>query len=261
MTSELTAHPIVALWCHPRSMSTAVERIMRERRDFTCFHEPFIYYYYVHLGKKPLPHFDIDPLQPTGFDAALARLYEAAQNAPVFFKDMSYYVTPEIFTREDMAHRITHTFLIRDPRKSIVSYYKLDPGLELDEIGLEAQWRHLDWVREITGTTPPVIEAEYIQRDSRAAIGKLWRHLDVEFDARAFEWSAEAVPEEWQQVAGWHETASARTRIVADAEADELAIQSRFDAAAAEAPQLRDYLAHHAPFYEKLKAFSLNSND
>ncbi|HUF56321.1 MAG TPA: hypothetical protein VMM55_07145 [Thermohalobaculum sp.] len=32
-------HPIVALWCHPRAMSTAFERLMRERGDMTVLHE------------------------------------------------------------------------------------------------------------------------------------------------------------------------------------------------------------------------------
>jgi len=35
----------------------------------------------------------------------------------------------------------------------------------------------------------------------------------------------------------------------------------RFNDAAAEAPRLRDYLVHHMPFYEKLKAYSLNADD
>ena len=42
---------IVFLWSHPRSMSTATERIMRERGDFDCLHEPFMYHYYI--GEKP----------------------------------------------------------------------------------------------------------------------------------------------------------------------------------------------------------------
>ncbi|MEZ5772185.1 MAG: hypothetical protein R3D61_11380 [Defluviimonas denitrificans] len=41
-------HPIIAMWSHPRSMSTAIERIMRERGDLDCLHEPFMYDYYVH---------------------------------------------------------------------------------------------------------------------------------------------------------------------------------------------------------------------
>ena len=40
------------LWSHPRSVSSAMERIMLERGDLTNFHEPFIYLYYVGDGKK-----------------------------------------------------------------------------------------------------------------------------------------------------------------------------------------------------------------
>ena len=41
----MNAHPIIALWSHPRSMSTAFERIMRSRGDLDCLHEPFMYDY------------------------------------------------------------------------------------------------------------------------------------------------------------------------------------------------------------------------
>lgn len=40
MVARLAKFPIIALWCHPRSMSTAMERVMRERGDCRCFHEP-----------------------------------------------------------------------------------------------------------------------------------------------------------------------------------------------------------------------------
>ena len=39
-------NPIIFLCAHPRSMSTAIERIMRERGDLDCLHEPFLHYYY-----------------------------------------------------------------------------------------------------------------------------------------------------------------------------------------------------------------------
>ena len=47
------------LWSHPRSMSTATERIMRERGDLDCAHEPFMYDYYVHRKRRVMPHFDV----------------------------------------------------------------------------------------------------------------------------------------------------------------------------------------------------------
>ena len=62
-------HPIIALWSHPRSMSTATERIMRERGDLDCAHEPFMYDYYVHRQVRKMPHFDVQDGHPTSYGA------------------------------------------------------------------------------------------------------------------------------------------------------------------------------------------------
>lgn len=42
-------YPIVFLRAQPRSMSTAIERIMRERGDCDCQHEAFLHYCYQRL--------------------------------------------------------------------------------------------------------------------------------------------------------------------------------------------------------------------
>ncbi|MGI9301362.1 MAG: hypothetical protein ACR2RB_01445 [Gammaproteobacteria bacterium] len=249
----MESHRIIALWCHPRSMSTAVERIMRERGDFSCFHEPFMYYYYVHLGAREMPHFDVDATKPTDFDGIVAYLSEAARSAPVFFKDMSYYVVPALFERVDLASRMTHVFLIRDPRKAILSYHKLDPGMQLDEIGLEAQWRQVEWLRKQTRETPIVVEAEAIQKDPQGVLGRLWQSLDLPFTAHAFEWQTERAPEDWQQVAAWHESTARRRRIETGPVEDDATIQAQFDETSRDAPHLREYFHHHWSFYEKLK--------
>ena len=141
-------HPIIALWSHPRSMSTATERLMRERGDLTCFHEPYMYYYYVERAVRVMPLFDVDPEKPKTYEAIRDMLLEAGEAGPVFFKDMSYYVLPRLLEDRAFAERLTHTFLIRDPVKAILSYYKLDPDLTLEEIGLEAIWTHIQGVRE-----------------------------------------------------------------------------------------------------------------
>ena len=61
-------NPIIFLWAHPRSMSTAVERIMRERGDLDCLHEPFLHYYYQHRANKPLPHFERKADHPGSYE-------------------------------------------------------------------------------------------------------------------------------------------------------------------------------------------------
>lgn len=140
----MSPHPIIAMWSHPRSMSTAIERIMRERGDLDCLHEPFMYDYYVHRQVRRMPHFDVQKDHPTSYGAIRDMILERAEKGPVFFKDMSYYVMPHLLDDRDFAGRLTNVFLVRDPIASIPSYHKLDPDLTLEEIGLEAQAVHFD---------------------------------------------------------------------------------------------------------------------
>lgn len=246
-------HPIIALWCHPRSLSTAVERLMRGRLDCVCHHEPFLYDYYVARAVRPLPHFDPDESRPADYEAIRDALRRAAETAPVFFKDMSYYVVPRILDDPDFALALRNIFLIRDPRRAIVSYHKLDDQVTQEEIGLEAQWRHLTWLEEQTGETPLVLEAEAIQADLAGEAERLWAAAGLSPAPHALSWDDDdAPPEDWSEVAGWHNTVMGSKTIRANNAA--LAPETLFAKAAAAAPRLHDLLAHHQPFYDKLRA-------
>ena len=135
-------HPIIALWSHPRSMSTATERIMRERGDLVCFHEPFMYDYYVHRKVRQMPHFNVEQGHPQTYAEVREMLLEQAQKSPVFFKDMSYYVMPHILSDMQFSESLVNCFLIRNPVATISSYFRLDPDVTCEEIGLEAQCLH-----------------------------------------------------------------------------------------------------------------------
>ena len=246
-------HPIVVLWAHPRSMSTAFERIMRERGDCHCLHEPFLYDYYVERGVRDMPMLEAAPDEPRTYEAVRDKLLRLSQSGPVFVKDMSYYVVPRIFADTDFSDRLTNAFLIRDPRRSIPSYHKLDPAVTMEEIGLDAQWRHFRFLRERHGSAPPVIEAERVQADPKGMMRAFWRRAGLADKPEALDWQSEETPKDWQAVEGWHRKVLASSGIVpprGDAEA-------AFERAARETPRLRALLARHAPFYEKLRAFSL----
>lgn len=58
---------IIALWTHPRSISTAFERVMMERGDFKILHEPFSYLYYVKGDSASIGQEYIDPSHPTNY--------------------------------------------------------------------------------------------------------------------------------------------------------------------------------------------------
>lgn len=250
-------YPVVFLWAHPRSMSTAIERIMRERGDFDCLHEPFLHYYYLERSGKPLPHFDSEQEHPTSYAQTRDMILDRAEQAPVFAKDMSYYVIPELLEDHDFCRRVRHCFLIRNPLRSILSYYKLDNSVGLEEIGIEAQWQHLHGLQRLGIDNSVVLEAEAVQADSAQTMRWFWQALALDFDEQALSWEQGAVPDDWQYVQGWHQSVSDSSGIrAASGSADEQA-EIEFDQLSRKAPQLNDFLQHHLPFYQQLKQYSL----
>ena len=247
-------HRIVALWCHPRSMSTAVERIMRERGDFACLHEPFMYDYYIHRQVRQMPHFDPEPGRPVSYAAIRDDILARAQREDVFFKDMSYYVMPAMREDVEFARGMSHAFLIRDPRRSILSYHKLDPDLSSEEVGLEAQWRHFEWLRDDCGLAPAVIEAESVREDPCSAMRTWWSAAGLDFVDDAFSWNDAEAPEDWGQVSGWHGDVQTSTGIRRGTMADDDKLEADFEAAARAAPRLTELLRHHVRFYDLLRS-------
>ncbi len=231
---------------------------MRERGDCRCLHEPFIHYYYLHLGRRVLRHFDAPSDQPRSFEGIVDWIYRESRKRPVFVKDMAYYVLPEFLQHPDLARHVQHAFLVRDPYRALMSYYRLDPDFRLEEAGLEAQWHLFQWVAERTGTEPPVISAEDLQRDPKGTVGALWQALGLEYVDHAFSWQSEDVPREWQQVAGWHQRTAQHSRIAPEQRKD-IEVQREFAELLREAPWLQAYLDHHWPYYLELSSRSLHN--
>ena len=251
-------HTIIILWAHPRSMSTAIERIMRERGDFDCLHEPFLYYYYLERsGGKPLPHFDTEHDHPLSYADTRDLILQRAEKAPLFAKDMSYYVMPEILQDEKFCQRVRHCFLIRNPLHSILSYYKLDSDVGLDEIGLEAQWRQLQGLQKMGISNSVVLEAEAVQTDTAHTMRLFWNALDLDYAEQALSWKRESTPQDWQYVQGWHRNVSGSRGIRQPSARATQQAQTEFDQLSEQEPRLREYLLHHLPFYERLREHSV----
>jgi hypothetical protein len=240
-------------------MSTAIERIMRERGDFDCLHEPFLHYYYLNRTDRPLPHFASDSSHPRSYEATRDLVLRRAQKSPVFAKDMSYYVMPEILRDVEFCRRLRHCFLLRNPLHSILSYYRLDADVSLREIGIEQQWRQLQGLQALGIDDSIVIEAEAVQRDAAASMRAFWQALGLDYRASALSWDHSAPPPDWQYVSGWHRSVSASSGIESPSGREQQARVEAFAQLCRDAPHLSDYLRHHLPFYEKLRRFSLTA--
>ena len=235
---------IVALWVHPRSLSTVMERILIERGDFKAFHEPFAYLYYVHDKKGSVPFMKVDPNHPTSFADTKKMILDAADENPVCFKDMAYYVGDYIFEDDEFLNRMTNVFMIRDVEKTVLSYYKVDPNVDRDEIGFEYLFKIFRKVADLNNNQPPpVIVAEDLENDPEGTVKALCEKIDIPFMPESLSWEARP-PEEMKDWDEWHKDLFSSTGIQKDME--------KFDMSLDDVPKLRSYYEYHLPFYEAL---------
>ncbi|WP_371226978.1 sulfotransferase family protein [Roseovarius sp. 2305UL8-3] len=236
---------IHALWCHPRSVSTAFERIMRERGDLAVLHEPFMYHHYLTTTDRLFPDFEPEPGHPTTYDSIRAMIRDTAQTGPVFFKDMAYYVDEALPQDAEFAGQMTHAFLLRDPVEAALSYARRDPEFTRTELGHEAQHR-LYHALVALGQTPLVLTADQLRHDPEATLRRYWAHVRLPYIADAFEWD-DRVPKDWKSVEGWHSEVLQSGAIQKPEQTDTAA-----QLAALGAPYT-DYAAHHTPFYAEMQ--------
>jgi hypothetical protein len=234
---------------------------MRERGDFDCLHEPFLHYYYIERSDKALPHFDSEQDHPSSYAQTRDMILEKAEQSPVFAKDMSYYVIPQLLEDTEFCRRVRHCFLIRNPLRSIMSYYRLDNNVQLNEIGLEAQWRHFQGLEAIGIGDCIVLEAEAVQAHTVDVMRSFCNTLGLDFMEHALNWEAQSTPQDWQYVQGWHQKVSDSEGIHKLPSGDDARASTEFEALCRDAPQLRDFLDYHLPFYQQLRAHSLSRPD
>lgn len=221
---------------------------MLQRGDMRTMHEPFIYLYYIGDNRKSLKYFDPDPAHPTGYEGIKSSIVAAAEESTVFVKDMCYFVSPYIDDDMEFLKQVKNTFLIRTPERSIPSYYKLDEEVTLEEIGIEAVYKHFALVAEVTGETPIVIDAEDLTGDPEGTMRAYCDALGLPFVAESLSWDDNALPQEWMHVGGWHTDLSG---------SGGMGKVKRKPASLDSAPHLRQYCDHHMPYYEKLRKYRL----
>jgi hypothetical protein len=234
-------HPIHTLWCHPRSVSTAFERVMRERGDLHAFHEPFMYHYYLSKIGRPYAGFTPDPDHPKTYADIRAMLLTQAEKTPVFQKDMAYYVLPEILKDDALLTQATHAFLVRDPAESIASYARIDPDFTSHEIGIRSQWEMLTALRA-KGLKTHVIIADGLRADPAKTMAAYWDFAGLAQKPDALNWDKE-LPKGWETVAVWHQQVLSSGTI-----------QNQKKPRAPLTPAQQKIYQDHKPYYDKLVA-------
>lgn len=237
---------VIAMWAHPRAVSTAFVRMMMERGDVTVVHEPMVLL--TDHGEASIP-------APGGVETVVRtpgelfrRLAELGESGPVFVKDTLEYRYAHLFDHPGDLASFRHTFLVRDPARTIASHHAIKPEVTCGEIGYEHQWQLFSHLWETTGVRPLVITAERLLADPPSVVRAYCGSTGLEYRADAMQWRPGERPE-WQQNRRWHLDAIASSGFRAPEK--DFAVTVHDDA------RLRSYHDHHLPYYERLVEYAL----
>ncbi len=243
---------ILALWAVPRSTSTAFEWMMRMRGDMACFHEPFGEVWY--QGESPdWPRLQADSVRTPGltYESAWAEVHAAARRGPVFIKDFPHYL--DALWSDSFFDCFTHSFLIRDPAKTITSMYRHWPDFHIAETGFAEQRALFDYLTARHGQPPPVIDSDDLLEDPPAVVEAWCEAVGIPFIAEALHWT----PGEREEVSWWdggsfHENLR---------NSRGLESQSRTTIDMSDAPsRVREVYGLMRPHYEHLSAHRIGSS-
>ena len=189
---------ILALWAVPRSTSTAFEWMMRMRGDHECFHEPFGEVWY--QGEEPLwPRATADSVRTPGltYESCWAMLQEAAERRSVFIKDFPLYI--DTLWTDEFLSNFQHSFLIRDPLKTLMSMYRKWPDFHIKETGFAEQRQLFDRLTTHDGGAPPVIDSDDLMEEPAQVVEAWCAAVGIPFRPDALSWE----PGPRDEVAWW----------------------------------------------------------
>lgn len=180
----------IAMWSGPRTISTALMRAWENRPDTIVVDEPFYIHYLSVTG--------------AGHPGAEEYVRDYHRDLGTIIESLIGPIPGgrTVFYQKLMAHHLLsgmgrawiwemdNCFLLRDPRKMLISLDKVTPNPGLYDTGLPQQVEIFREVRERTGRTPPVLDSRDVLEDPRRLLEALCEQLDLPFLQEMLSWPA-----------------------------------------------------------------------
>ncbi|WP_258177599.1 sulfotransferase-like domain-containing protein [Streptomyces solincola] len=226
---------LLAMWSAPRSRSTAFERMMMERGDFTVLHEPFSHV-------KDFGTATVRGREVTSERELIAEL----RGLPglTFLKDTTDFAYPELLTSQGFLRETVHSFILRHPREVIESHFALNSGLTRDEIGFARLWEIHQAVLEAGGPEPVVVDSDDLLDRPEATVRAFCERVGIPFVPAALQWKP-GEPGQWGRTSRWHQDASGSSGFART--------EKRYEVTVENDEKLAAFLRYHLPFYERLR--------
>lgn len=179
----------IAMWCAPRTISTALMRAWENRADTTVIDEPFYAHYLQVTGIDHPVSDEIIAGYENDWRVVARTLTEdpLPGGATVWYqKHMAHHMLDHI--ELDWLDKLTNCFLIRSPVEVITSYIKVRSQPTLLDLGFPQLLRLFNTVRRNSGSVPPVIDSQDVLEDPRGTLKLLCESVSVPFSEQMLSW-------------------------------------------------------------------------
>ena len=179
-----------------------------------------------------------------------AELLADAERGPVFIKDFPHYL--DAMWSDAFFDHFTHSFLIRDPLKTLTSMHKHWPDFDIRECGFVEQRRLFDELTERHGTPPPVIDSDDLLADPAAVVRAWSEAVGIAWMPESLSWEPGPRDEvSWWDGGSFHENLR---------NSDGLKPQQRREIDLADtAPRVQEAYGELEPHYAHLRAHRIAS--
>lgn len=236
----------IAMWSGPRNISTAMMRAWENRPDAWVVDEPLYAHY---LTRVEVAHPGVEEViahHESDWEKVVAGLVGPIPGGRAIYyqKHMAHHWLPHL--RGEWLLRLRNAFLIRHPAEMLPSLAaKMGPPA-LRDTGLPQQVELFRFLRERTGSPPPVLETDDVLRDPRGVLGRFCDLMGVPWDDRMLVWppGRRATDGIWARY--WYEAVERST-----------GFEPYTPRPRSVPPELEPLLAECLPYYEELRAHRL----
>ena len=241
----------IAMWCAPRTISTALMRAWENRPDTTVIDEPFYAHYLQVTGIDHPVSDEVIARYETDWRIVARALTEGPrpEGAAIWYqKHMAHHMLDHI--ELDWMDRLSNCFLIRSPAEVITSYIKVRAQPTMSDLGFPQLLRLFETVRRNAGSTPPVIDSRDVLEDPRGTLMLLCEAVSVPFSEQMLSWPPGRRDSDGVWAPYWYAAVEKSTGFAPYRPKNE-----------APPPHLQDLLAQAQEAYQELYRFRLTTKD
>jgi len=177
----------ICLWSSPRNLSTALMYSFAQRQDTLAIDEP-LYAHYLHVTNADHPGKE-EVLQAQEQDGSkvITQIVAGEYEKPVvFFKQMTHHL---VAVDTSFLSKTLNVIYIRDPKQIISSYAQVRAEVQMEDIGIAAQWQLYQFLQS-NQYSCIVLDSGELLKDPEKVLDELCNALAIPSDPAMLHWPA-----------------------------------------------------------------------